>query len=172
LHRLVARQPGQRQRPSKQGGPATGPTPTDRGQPGPQHHRVVDRQGIPLAARLTGANRQDSVVLEAMVDAIAPITRPRGRPRRRPATLPADQADDFPHCRRALRRRHITPRIARRGLASKERLGRHRWVVARTLAGLNRFRRLTIRYEHREDIHMAFLQLSCALLCLIFLDRF
>jgi transposase len=132
---------------------------------------VVDRQGVPLAALLTGANRQDSVVLAALVDAIAPIKRPRGRPRRRPAKLHADKASDFPHCRAALRRRHITPRIARRGIESKERLGRHRWVVERTLAWLNRFRRLPIRYERRADIHEAFLQLGCALICLNYLDR-
>ena len=34
---------------------------------------------------------------------------------------------------------------------------------------LNRFRRLKIRYEHRADIHLAFLQLGCALISLRFL---
>jgi transposase len=43
-------------------------------------------------------------------------------------------------------------------------LGRHRWVVERTLAWLNRYRRLTVRYERREDIHRAFLSLGCALI--------
>jgi hypothetical protein len=38
-------------------------------------------------------------------------------------------------------------------------------VVERTLAWLNRFRRLTIRYERRADIHEAFLQLGCILIC-------
>lgn len=35
--------------------------------------------------------------------------------------------------------------------------GTHRWVVERTLAWLNRYRRLTVRYEQRADIHLAFL---------------
>jgi hypothetical protein len=56
-------------------------------------------------------------------------------------------------------------RIARRGLESSERLGRHRWVVERTLAWLNRFRRLVIRYERRADLHEAFLQFGCILIC-------
>jgi transposase len=56
-------------------------------------------------------------------------------------------------------------RIARRGIESSQRLGRHRWVVERTLAWLNRYRRLTIRYERRADIHQAFLTLGCALIC-------
>ncbi len=56
-------------------------------------------------------------------------------------------------------------RIARKGIESSQRLGRHRWVVERTFAWLNSFRRLTIRYERRADIHHAFLTLGCALIC-------
>ena len=37
------------------------------------------------------------------------------------------------------------PRIARRDVERSDRLGRHRWVVERTLAWLARFRRLAIR---------------------------
>lgn len=65
----------------------------------------------------------------------------------------------------APRRRHIQVRIARKGRDSSQRLGRHRWVVERTLAWLKRFRRLTIRYERRADIHQAFLTLGCCLIC-------
>jgi transposase len=43
-------------------------------------------------------------------------------------------------------------------------LGRWRWVVERTFAGLNQFRRLRVRYEKRADIHEAFLSLGCALI--------
>ena len=126
---------------------------------------MVDARGVPLAALLTPANRHDSSAFEELVDAIRPIKRPRGRPRRRPAKLHADKGYDYRRCRQALRRRHIKGRIARRGVDSGERLGRHRWVVERTLARLNRYRRLTVRYERREDIHRAFLSLGCALIC-------
>jgi transposase len=64
-----------------------------------------------------------------------------------------------------LRRRRITPRIARRGLESNTRLGRHRWKVERSLAWLLANRRLTVRYERRADILTAFLHLACALIC-------
>jgi hypothetical protein len=37
------------------------------------------------------------------------------------------------------------------------------------VVGRNRFRRLKIRFEHRADIHLAFLQLGCALISLRFL---
>ena len=111
----------------------------------------------------------DCKMLEETIDAIEPISRPRGRPRKRPDKLHGDKGYDFPFIRAALRKRGITPRIARRGIESSERLGRHRWVVERTLSWFNRFRRLRIRYERRDDIHLAFLQLGCALICMYFL---
>jgi len=42
-------------------------------------------------------------------------------------------------------------------------------AVERTLSWLDRFRRLKIRYDHRADIHLACLQLGCALTSLRFL---
>jgi transposase len=132
---------------------------------------VVDRRGIPLAVKLTAANVHDSTVFEALVEAIPPIKRPRGRPRQRPLKLHADKGYDYPRCRRYLQRRGIRCRISRRGIESSQRLGRHRWVVERTLAWLNRFRRLIVRYERRADIHQAFLHLGCALICFNYLAK-
>jgi transposase len=126
---------------------------------------VVDRTGVPLAALLSGANRHDSMVFATLIDAIPPIKTPSGQRRKRPAKLHADKGYDYPRCRQALRRRHIRIRIGRKGIDSNERLGRHRWVVERTVAWLNRFRRLTVRYERRADIHQTFLTLGCALIC-------
>jgi IS5 family transposase len=117
---------------------------------------------------LSAANTHDSQLLEDVVDAVPTVIGPRGRPgrpRKRPAKLHADKGYDFPTCRRALRRRGICPRIARRGVESSTRLGRHRWKVERSLAWLLANRRLTIRYERRADILQAFLQLACALIC-------
>jgi IS5 family transposase len=130
---------------------------------------MVDRQGIPLAIGLSAANRPDDGLLAALVDTVEPIRRPRGRPRKRPAKLHADKGYDYAHCRATLRRRGITPRIARKDVESKTRLGRHRWVAERTLAWLNQFKRLPIRYERRDDIHQAFLDIGCILICLRFL---
>ncbi len=136
------------------GGQKTGPNPTDKGKQGSKRHLVVDRGGVPLAVIHTAANVHDSKALEEVMDAISPIHRPRGRPRKRPKKLHADKAYDFPRCRKALRKRGITPpRIARRSVESSERLGRHRRVVERTLSWLNRYRRLKVRYERRADIH-------------------
>ena len=158
--------------PAKAGGGAAGPHPTDSRQPGRKRPRVVGGPARPPAVLLTAANLHDSVVLEEVLDRVPPVRRPRGRPRRRPAKLHADKAYDFPRCRRACRRRGIVPRIARRGVESSERLGRHRWVVERTLSWIARSRRLAVRYERRDDIHLAFLVLACAAICFRFLQRF
>ena len=120
---------------------------------------------------LSAANIHDSRMLEATVDAIPPIRQCAGRPRRRPAKLHADKGYDFRRCRRALRGRAIIPRIARRGIDSTERLGRHRWKVERTLAWFAQFRRTSVRYERRIDIFAAFNHLAAALITFRFVER-
>lgn len=61
---------------------------------------------------------------------------------------------------------------SRASLDSSQRLGRHRWIVERTHAWMARLRRLTIRYERRDPIHLAFTLLGCALVCLNQITRF
>src|SRR3982750_4180186 len=72
---------------------------------------------------------------------------------------------DYPHLRTWLRARRITPRIARRGIETSERLGRHRWVIERSLAWLTGYRRLTLRYERSAKLFCAFLTLAATLTC-------
>jgi len=164
--RLGARGTGWLVHPSAKGGLKTGPNPTDRGKAGTKHHLIVDRRGTPLAALIGPANEHDSRRFEDLLDAVPPLLGPRGgHPRHRPTKIHADKGYDFARCRAAARQRGILPRIARRGIESRERLGRHRWVVERTFAWLHRFRRLRIRYERNPDIHLAFLTLGCALIC-------
>lgn len=121
---------------------------------------------------LSGANTNDSMLFEALLDAVPAIRQRRGRPRKRPAKLHADKGYDYPKCRRALHRRRIKVRIARRGVESSERLGRHRWVVERTLSWLSAFRRLRVRYERRLDTHEALVRLGCAMITWGAVQRF
>jgi hypothetical protein len=44
-------------------------------------------------------------------------------------------------------------------------------IVERTLSWMNYNRRLNVRYERREDIHPAFLDLGCALICWCCVER-
>jgi transposase len=157
------------ERGGEKGGEAVGKNPTDRGKPGSRRHVMTDGAGVPLAVVLTAANVHDSMVFERVLDCIEPIKHPSGtsgRRRKRPEKLHADKGYDFRHCREALRRRGIRGRIARRGKETSERMGRHRWVVERTLAWLARYRRLAVRYERQADMHEAFLHLGCSLICL------
>lgn len=147
-------------------GAATGPNPTDRGRPGTKRHLITDGRGIPIGFVLTGANVHDSMPFEPLIDAVPPVRGKRGRPRRRPRKLHADKAYDHRRCRAACHRRKIKPRIARRGIDTSQKLGRHRWVIERTFAWFNKLRRLTIRYERRLDIHHAFTSIACSLICL------
>jgi transposase len=164
---------GQCFRPGQKRGPDTGPNPTDRGKPGTKRHLVTDARGTPLGLCLSGANRHDSVMMAQTLDAIPPLRNGRrGRPRRRPDKLHADKAYDARARRQECRARGIVPRIARRGVESSARLGRHRWVVERTHAWFNRFRRLPIRYERRADIYEAFTSLAASLITLNQIKRF
>jgi transposase len=164
-HRLVEGSPRFRQRSGEKGGEDTGPNPVDRGRAGTKHHLLADRRGIPLSTTISAANVHDSRLLEEIVDSVSPVRGRRGRPRKRPEKLHADKGYDYPRCRRVLRQRGIKARIGRRGIESGEKLGRHRWVVERSFSWLYRFRRLTVRYERRADIHQAFLDLACSLVC-------
>jgi transposase len=130
---------------------------------------VVDAQGTPRAECLTAANVNETPVLAAVLDAVPPVRGRVGRPRRRPDTLHADKGYRPRKDQGLLRARNIQSRVARPKIDSSERLGKHRWVVERTFAWLNRMKRLVIRYERRADIHDALLTLGCSLICLNFL---
>jgi transposase len=48
-------------------GEETGPNPTDRRKPGTKQHLIVDRNGVPLEIRITGANRADVLEIIPLV---------------------------------------------------------------------------------------------------------
>ncbi len=134
---------------------------------------VSDAHGIPLASCVTAANVHDSHLVAPLLDAIPALKTGRvGRPRHRPGKLHADKGYDYARCRAACRCRGVMPRIARRGIESKTKPGRHRWVIERRFAWLAQKRRWTIRYERFVALHHAFLHLGCAMVCFKLLDRF
>ena len=67
--------------------------------------------------------------------------------------------------RRYPRRRGITARIARIWVDSSERLGRHRWVVERTISWLLALRRLAIRYDRSAVTITAVATLAVTVIC-------
>ncbi|GAA2276271.1 IS5 family transposase [Streptomyces hawaiiensis] len=147
------------------GGAATGPSPVDRGKTSSKHHVIVEAHGIPLAATLTGGNRNDVTQLIPLIRAVPPIRGKRGQLLRRPKHLYADRGYDHESYRDQVRRFEITPHIARRGTEHGSGLGVHRWVMEGAIALLHWFRRLRIRWEIRDDIHQAFITLGRAVIC-------
>ena len=76
---------------------------------------ICDARGVPLAIRLTGANRNDSQEALALVDAIPRLQGRRGRPRCRPACVTlGDRGYDAASIRSGLRTRQILPLLAMR----------------------------------------------------------
>ncbi len=119
----------------------------DRGKYGSKIHLITERTGLPLSVGISGANLYDSQALEPLVHGIPPIRSSRGRRRRKPGKLHADKGYDYAHLRRWLRGRGITHRIARKGIESSQRLGRHRWTIERTMAWLAGCRRLVSSFD-------------------------
>jgi len=145
-------------------GELTGPSPVNRGKPGSKSHVLSDRAGRPLTALTSAANTHDSQLLVPLLDSLAPIRSRRGRPRSRPAKLHhADKAYRNRHLLAELRRRRIAIRIARPGVESSERLGRHRWVIERSLSWLMRHRRLVPLRGRLADHFQGFVTIACLL---------
>ena len=119
----------------------------------------------PLAWTLTGGNRNDVTQLLPLLDRLLAVAGVPGRPRRRPERVVADRGYDHDKYRRLLWARGIKPVIARRNTEHGSGIGRHRWVVERTISWLHQMKRLLVRYERRADIHEAFLALGCCLIC-------
>ena len=100
-----------------------------------------------------------------LIDAIPPIAGKVGRPVQRPREVFADRAYDSDPHRQQLALRGIEAVIAERNTEHGSGLGIFRWVVERTISWLHQFRRLRIRYERRDHIHLAFLTLGCIVIC-------
>ena len=132
---------------------------------------ITDAQGIPLAVKVTAANRNDITQLLPLVDAIPPVAGKPGRPRRRPDCVQGDRAYDSQPHRRQLRHRHVGTFLARRRTEHGSGLGVYRWMIERTIAWLFQHRRLRVRYERRPDIHEAFVLIAFSLICWKFLSK-
>jgi len=130
---------------------------------------VTDAEGVPLVAKVTAANVNDSKQLIPMVDAIPAVKGKVGAPRRRPEAVQGDRGYRSKLNRDLLRTRGIEPIIPPDRVNGQEvhgsGLGTTRWVVERTISWLRCQRRLRVRYERRADIHRAFVNLGCILIC-------
>ncbi|EST33497.1 transposase IS1647 [Streptomyces niveus NCIMB 11891] len=164
MRRLSSFRFGEHAGPEKRGD-LTGPNPVDRGKYGSKIHLITERIGQPISVGMSGANVHDSQALIPLAKGIPPIRSRRGPHRRKPGKLHADKGYDYRHLRRWLSGRGIRHRIARNGVETSQRLGRHRSTIERTMAWLAECRRLHRRYERKAERFLAFTSIACTLIC-------
>ena len=168
---------------------STGPNPTDRGKSGTKRSLLVEGQGIPIGITVDGANRHDMKMTKATLQSIV-VCRPP--PPSQPSSSSSsttntqqqqhtclDKGYDYPEVYELLEEYGYTIHVCKRGgedynngnkIKKKRRRRRRkipkyrarRWVVERTHSWMNRFRRLLIRWEKKEDNYIAILNFVCA----------
>ncbi len=128
---------------------------------------LVEEDGGPLSVVIDGANRNDTKLLAATLDAIV-VERPAPT-EEKPQHLCLDKGYDNPTGHEAVETHGYVPHIRRIGEEKKDEAGEkrypaRRWVVERTLAWLSKCRAILIRYDKHSSNYLGLLQLACALL--------
>jgi len=126
---------------------------------------LVEGAGVPIGVAVDGANRHDMKLARPTLDS---IVVPRPEPTKdEPQNMCLDKAYDFPEVRDLLEEYGYTAHIRSRGEEIKDKkkipgYRARRWVVERTHSWMNRFRRLLIRWEKKEENYIAMLHFACA----------
>jgi putative transposase len=120
-----------------------------------------------VSALISAANRTDMKLAEATLDGTV-VARPRPT-RRRPQHLYRDKGFDYPETRRAAEARGYTVHTPVKGLDTPppppgQKHPARRWVIERTNAWHNRFRKLRVRYERDPDNYLGLVHLACCLI--------
>ncbi|MFC3244462.1 IS5 family transposase [Gordonia humi] len=142
-------------------------------------HHAVDGNGRPLAVVITGGQRNDGVMLPAVLEDIYVPRHGPGRPRTRPDTVIADRAYASGVTRGYLRRRGICAAIPEKQdtIAARGRRGskggrppafnatayKNRNVVERSFAYIKQWRGLATRYDKLAITYRAGAVLSAIL---------
>jgi transposase len=142
-----------------------GANPVDRGKPGSKLHLVCDGGGLPLTAAVTAANVNDTTMFQAVLDDVPPIRTPSGVGAPGRARSTPTRHTTAARTERTCGVVGSRPRIARRGVESSVRLGRHRWRIERALSWLSCFRRLQVRWDRDAGRWFAFVLVACAVVC-------
>jgi transposase len=136
---------------------------------------AVEGHGIPVGLHLDSAGRAEVNLAQTTLETIQ-VRGTQGRPRTRPQHLTADKGYDSRAFRAYLRGRGIAatiPPIRRKG---KRRAGRPfqadpahyktRWIIERTNAWLQNFRRVLVRHDRLLITYRAFVVLACTMVAL------
>ena len=141
-------------------GKETGPNPTDRAKSGTKRSLLTDGRGIPLGLVVAGANTNDFKLVQQTFDSV-PVPWPKPAEGRR-QHLCVDACYDYAQVHRWADKFGFTLHV-RRIRQEKTKSARNkprRWVVERSHSFINRFRRLLVRWEKREDTYVAMLHFA------------
>jgi transposase len=115
--------------------------------------------------KTTPANLRDEIPAVEMVESLPRIKNPRGRPRKKPGELLGDRGYGFPWIIAAIVMKRIKSLLAPRGSPHGSGLGKRRYVIERTMAWMDNFRRLRLCYEKTGKRFQAFNELACCVIC-------
>ncbi len=149
------------------GGEATGPSPVDRAKSGTKRSVLSDGRGAPLAVVVAGANAPDKTLALETVDSTA-VARPE-KVIYRLHHLSLDAGYNYDDVLAGLRERdyilHLRPPAsAEIEVAPEKKYPARRWVVERTHAWHNKFRRLLVRWEKKLEHYYAMIDLASVLI--------
>ena len=149
------------------GGEATGPSPVDRAKKGTKRSVLTDRRGAPLAVVVTGANTPDKTVALETVDGMG-VPRPE-RVVYRLHHLCLDKGYDYEDVIAGMLERDYIVHLKHRGepepsVSPEKKHPARRWVVERTHAWHNKFRRLLVRWERKVEHYRALVHLASVLI--------
>jgi transposase len=134
---------------------------------------VADGQGVPLGVQLASASPHECTLIESTLAQVAVPRAGRGRPRKNPERLIYDRAADNDALRARLKRRGIElicPNRCNKRVKTQDgrklRRYKRRWKIERTIAWLQNFSRLVVRYERHTKMFRAFLHVACLIITL------
>lgn len=125
---------------------------------------LTDAKGVPLGAVVAPANTHDSPLLAPTLDILNDLG-----PLPEAMTVHLDRGYDSAKTAEELQERNLLGKIARKGLPAPVQAGK-RWVVERTHAWMNHFKKLSRCTERRKSSVEFFLALVIAIVvvrCLI-----
>ncbi len=140
------------------GGELAGPSPVDRAKQGMKRSTVVDAKGIPLGSVLATANTHDSPLLAATLDTVDRHWLPEA------VTVHLDRGYDSGKTRERLKARGLSGEIALRGRPTPHYRVGQRWVVERTNAWHNAFKKLVWCTERRAAVAAFYIALANAVI--------
>ncbi len=136
---------------------------------------VTDGHGLPVGVHLASAHDAEVHLAQPTLETVQ-VRTPAGRTRTRPRHLVADKGYDSRKFRRYLRGRgmgHTIPPIVRTDQFRQKRLPRYdparyaqRWIIERTNAWLQNYRKVLVRHERLLTTYRAFVVLACVMITL------